>query len=488
MAITPEVTEPAPPVEAAAAARRPVNARSFGPLLLRLHFYAGILVAPFILIAATTGFLFTLVPTLDKVVYSTELVVDNPGDTTVPVSQQVAAARATHPEGDFIGVRVGEGDATTQVDFTSPDLSKESELVHTVYVDPYTAKVTGQLTTWWTATPLNTWLDTFHRDLHLGKTGELYSELAASWLWVLALGGVVLWWRRQRGNRTARRLLAPELAAKKGVRRSRSWHAATGIWLSVGLLILSATGLTWSGYAGANFGAALDAMKGNRPYVTTEIGAAAPAEGGGHHSEGGAAPETPIDPAAVDTVLNGARTAGIDGPVQITPPADSASAWSVTETDNVWPVRFDSVAVDTTGKVTDQVSFADWPLLAKLTSWGVQAHMGLLFGLFNQIILALLAIGLISVIVWGYRMWWQRRPTRVGRRALAGAPPGRGAWQQLPAWGIVAGVPVVFAIAWALPLLGIPLLAFLVFDLLLGVVRRNRKRPEVPVSPAPAGS
>jgi uncharacterized iron-regulated membrane protein len=486
MAVIPEVTEPVATAEVVA--RRPASSRSFGPLLLRLHFYAGVLVAPFILIAATTGFLFTLVPTLDRIVYSTELVVAEPGDTVRPVTEQVAAARAAHPEGDLTGVRVGEGDATTQVDFTSPDLSAESELAHTVYVDPYTAKVTGQLTTWWTATPLNTWLDTFHRDLHLGTTGELYSELAASWLWVLALGGVVLWWRRLRGNRTARRLLAPELAAKKGVRRSRSWHAATGVWLSLGLLILSATGLTWSGYAGASFGAALDAMKGNRPYVTTEIGAAAPAETGGHHNGGGTATETPVDPAAIDTVLAGARTAGIDGPVQITPPSDSASAWTVSETDNLWPVRFDSVAVDATGKVTDRVDFADWPLLAKLTSWGIQAHMGLLFGLFNQIILALLAIGLITVIVWGYRMWWQRRPTRADRRALAGAPPARGAWQQLPTWGIVVGVPVVFAIAWALPLLGIPLLAFLAFDVLLGAVRKGRTRPEIPVSPAPSGS
>jgi len=38
--------------------------------------------------------------------------------------------------------------------------------------------------------------------------------------------------------------------------------------------------------------------------------------------------------------------------------------------------------------------------------------MGTLFGIFNQIALALLAIGLIFIILWGYRMWWQRRPTR----------------------------------------------------------------------------
>ncbi|MET8150843.1 PepSY-associated TM helix domain-containing protein [Actinoplanes sp. NPDC049668] len=479
MALAPDVTEPVPAVRPAPP--RAPNGRGFGPLLLRLHFYAGILVAPFILVAAMTGLLYTLTPTLDKIIYSDELVVAAPGGAALPVAQQVAAARAAHPEGTLTSVRLGESDATTQVDFTSPELSAESELVHTVYVDPYTAKVTGRLTTWWTSTPLTTWLDRFHRDLQLGKTGELYSEFAASWLWVIALGGVFLWWRRLRGNRTARRLLAPDLAAKKGVRRTRGWHAATGIWLTLGLLILSATGLTWSGYAGANFSAALDALQGNRPYVATDLTASS----GGHHGGPSSGTGEGADPAAVDAVVAGARGAGLDGPLQISVPADEASAWTVSQNDNLWPVRLDSVAVDATGAVTDRVDFADWPLPAKLTSWGVQAHMGILFGLVNQLLLASLAIGLICVIIWGYRMWWQRRPTRADRSALVGTAPARGAWQQLPAWGIAVGVPVVFAIAWALPLLGIPLIAFLLIDLAIGAVRKRGNQPDVPVSPAP---
>jgi uncharacterized iron-regulated membrane protein len=118
--------------------------------------------------------------------------------------------------------------------------------------------------------------------------------------------------------------------------------------------------------------------------------------------------------------------------------------------------------------------------------------MGSLFGLANQLVLAALAIGLICLIVWGYRMWWQRRPTRADRRALVGAPPvGRGAWQHLPTWAIVAGVPAVFAVGWYVPLLGVPLILFLLADIVLGEIRgrrAGRPAPEAPVSPAPAGS
>ncbi len=107
--------------------------------------------------------------------------------------------------------------------------------------------------------------------------------------------------------------------------------------------------------------------------------------------------------------------------------------------------------------------------------------MGLLFGTVNQILLAALAIGLLCVIVWGYRMWWQRRPTRVDRRALVGAPPARGGWRELPLWALLLGVPVTVALGWALPWFGVTLLGFLVIDAALGVLARRR-------GDAPAGA
>ncbi|MFI1992918.1 hypothetical protein [Actinoplanes sp. NPDC020271] len=59
----------------------------------------------------------------------------------------------------------------------------------------------------------------------------------------------------------------------------------------------------------------------------------------------------------------------------------------------------------------------------------------------------------------------------------------------LPMPVIGFGLPVVFALGWFLPLFGIPLLAFLTFDFLRAVFRRRDSgRPEVPVSPAPAGT
>ncbi|MFD3453894.1 PepSY-associated TM helix domain-containing protein [Streptomyces sp. NPDC058691] len=448
-------------------------------LLARLHFYAGVFVAPFLLVAAVTGLAYAFTPQFDQLAYGDRLRVEAVGDQPRPLAEQIAAARTAHPEGTLASVITPPGpEDTTRVVLSVPELGDRQR---TVFVDPYTAEVRGELTTWWGSTPLTTWLDDLHRNLHLGETGRLYSEVAASWLWVIVAGGLVLWLGRARGQRakSVRGVLLPDGSAR-GVRRTRGRHAATGVWLAIGLLFLSATGLTWSHYAGARFGQVLDAAKGHAPGLVTTLPGASGATGDeheGHAGHGDATDGASADPAGFDAVLAVARDAGLGGRVELTPPADAASAWTVAQNDPRWPVHFDQVAVDAAkSEVTAESRWADYPVLAKLSKLGVQGHMGLLFGLVNQILLALIALGLILVILWGYRMWWQRRPVRDDRAAPLGKAPARGTWRQLPLPVLVLGIPAVAAFGWALPVLGVTLLGFLLVDLVVGLVRRSRTR------------
>ncbi|MEE3922376.1 PepSY domain-containing protein [Micromonospora sp. BRA006-A] len=103
------------------------------------------------------------------------------------LAQQVTAARAAHPDGTIAAVAPGTGDRTTQVVFSLEELGDKQ---HTVYVDPYTGEVTGQLTTWFGSTPATTWPDDLHRNLHLGEVGRHYprsppagcgSSFSAAW-------------------------------------------------------------------------------------------------------------------------------------------------------------------------------------------------------------------------------------------------------------------------------------------------------------------
>jgi len=453
---SPDGQGPPAPADAPAPARRAWS--TLRPLVLRLHFYAGVLVAPFLLVAAATGFLYAASFQAEKFVYAHELTVPEVGDTKLPISEQVEAARKEYPQGTVSAVRPSpEDDATTRVLLSgTPGVAEGHTLA--VFVDPYTAKVRGSLEQYGStgALPLRTWIDEFHRDLHLGENGRLYSELAASWLWVIAGGGLVLWLARRRSQRKVR--------GTTGRRRTLGLHGTVGVWAALGFFFLSATGLTWSAYAGAN----VEDLKTALGQTTPAVSAAAGGEHAGHDAAAGSGGSE--HGVGLDKVLAAARAKGLGDPVEIVPPADDSSAYVVKQIQRSWPEKQDAAAVDpATGEVTDVVRFADYPVLAKLTRWGIDAHTGVLFGIANQIVLMGLALSLILLIVWGYRMWWQR-----GRGSAFGRPLPRGAWQQVPPQILVPLMAGVAVLGYFVPLFGITLAAFIVVDVVLGEIAHRR--------------
>ncbi|MFE5794507.1 PepSY-associated TM helix domain-containing protein [Streptomyces sp. NPDC056503] len=463
----PDTAGTAGPAEAPAPPRRPGAWASLRPLLLRLHFTAGLLAAPFLLVAALSGLLYALSFQAEKVVYAHELEVPA-GDAVLPLDRQVDIAREANPDGTVTAVWPGaEPGATTRVLMADPEAPEGTSLA--VFVDPYTGDVRGQLPSYGSsgALPLRTWIDGLHRDLHLGEPGRIYSELAAGWLFVLVLGGLALWIARRRTKRRA--LLLPERGPKSR-RRTLSWHGSVGVWAALGLLLLSATGLTWSRYAGENIGTLQDSLGGATPALSAGVAGGDGAAGGEHAGHGAghqpAAPAPATADIGVDRAVAAARAAGLDSAsIAVTLPADG-SGYVVKETDKQFPVELDSVALDPAdGTVLDRLRFGDYPLLARLTRIGIDAHTGVFLGLFNQLALAALALALTLMILWGYRMWWLRSPRR---------PVGRGAWRKLPVTLLLPLAAVTALVGWFVPLLGLSLLALLAAEAVLALVTRAR--------------
>lgn len=456
--------------------------------IMRLHFYAGLFAAPFILVAAITGVLYVLTPQIENRLYADALYT-TAGAPARPLAQQIAAARtAVGADARLFAVRPAPGpDRTTRVMFSQQGLGEGEH--RAIFVDPATLALKGDLAVYGTSgtLPFRTALVTLHRNLMLGDVGRNYSELAASWLWFTALGGLILWVRRRRQQPSASRVAAT--SGRTGLRR---WHGLLGVWIAIGLFFLSATGLTWSRWAGGR----IDTARANLGWVTPALSTglqagAAPAASGEHAGHGhstvdatasAAAPSAAVPSASqdaavayatqFDAVLHAARAAGIDADeIEIRVPRRPDQAWVVREVDRAWPTQVDAVAIDGRDmSIVSRADFAGFPLVAKLIRWGIDAHMGILFGVMNQFIMAACGIALTGMIVLGYAMWWRRRP-----QAGAGLSTVTRAWLQLPRAQRLAAAVIAAVLGWCLPLLGASLLLFMLVDVLRW--RYARRRP-----------
>lgn len=431
------------------------------PLLLRLHFYAGLLVGPFIFVAALSGALFALTPQIESQLYHTELTTNSRGEAHSLAEQIQAARRHVGDAATLAAVRPSPSQGqTSRIMFAVEDLQPFEHLA--IFVDPVTLDIRGNLVVYGTSgtLPLRIWIDYVHRHLHLGEIGRYYSELAASWLWLVAVGGLILWWRRKRHGTN-------HSSHRQG--KLRQWHGTLGVILLAALLFFSVTGLTWSKWAGANIAELRVQLNWGTPGLDTRL---LPAESHNHHvhhhdpTAAGPGPALQSDqPATYDAVLERARSAGIDASIlEIKPATDATRAWVVREIDRSWPTQVDMVAIDPASMtVTDRVDFETFPLAAKLTRWGIDAHMGVLFGLPNQLFVAACALGLCVMIVLGYRMWWARRP----RRPLSRSRSPQRVWTELARPPPVARlflVLVAIVLGWFTPVMGVSLVVFLAVD------------------------
>ncbi|MEL4886332.1 PepSY domain-containing protein [Pectobacterium betavasculorum] len=458
-------------------------------LFIRLHFYIGIFVGPFIFVAALTGTLYVLTPQIENHLYSHQLFTESQG-TPHSLAEQIRSAQAGlihHQDAKLLAIRpASTAGETTRVMFALPELGPSES--RAVFVDPVSLENRGSEIVYGTSgiLPFRTWLDYLHRGLLLGDVGRNYSELAASWLWVAALGGVVIWWStRHMSSATRRRKLKNSQTTAAKTQRLRHWHATMGLSLILGLLFFSATGLTWSQWAGSNISVARTALGWQTPSVKTQLPTPmsnhdmmhshdmAMDEHAEHHEPMPMEDIETYSPTLFDEVLTAARHAGIDASkIEIRPATRPHRAWTVSEIDRSWPTQVDAVSVNPdTLEIVDKTDFNTFPLAAKLTRWGVDAHMGVLFGLPNQLILAAFGLGLCAMIGWGYRMWWIRRPKT--RHDVNPVNTLTAALLLIPAFHRILIALITLLLAVSLPVMGISLLIFLLID----VVRWYMSQP-----------
>ncbi|OXI66475.1 peptidase [Burkholderia sp. AU28863] len=459
--------------------------------LWRWHFYAGLFVMPFLVILAITGTLYCFQPQIEPLLYPHRLVVEPRTTPRLDADTLLARARTAMPAGATpVSVQVSSApDRSAEYVFRLRDGSRES-----VYVNPYDGSVLGTLSVENRFMQVDRML---HRKLLLGKTGELLMELAACWTFVMIGTGIALWWPR--GAARVGRALQPDLSLR-GRPLWKSLHATAGIWLAAGTIAFILSGLPWSGSWGKNFKALaatvnLGAPEGawggasvrsTRPGAAAAAGTArapAAAASGHHHESDESMPGMVMDdlplpqtPWAVGNVpVPHSPSAPTPAPLPLARAIAIVAGLGVTSgytlalpagTDGVFTASYfpadpkaeRTIYVDQySGAVLKDIRYDDYGAVSRAVSYGTSLHMGRYFGLANQIICAVLSLGLAAMAVTGTVMWWKRRPARTlgAPSRERGAPPMRGWIAGLVLLGIV------------FPLMGLTIVAVWLLDRLL---------------------
>ncbi|MCU1749121.1 PepSY-associated TM helix domain-containing protein [Pseudomonas sp. 6D_7.1_Bac1] len=448
---------------------------NFYNLAWRWHFYAGLFVAPFMVMLALTGIVYLFKPQLDPLMYGSLLNVPA-GHHTVSADELLQRVKEAYPQGR-IKQYLPPVNAERSAQFVVQNAGSEFN----VFIDPYHADVLGEQDA---KNNLQAIARALHGELMIGTVGDRLVELAAGWGIVLVVSGVFLWWPR---GRTGAGILWPRFS-RRGRVLWRDLHAVTGFWGAAFLLVMLLSGMTWTGFWGKQYAEVWNrfpaAMWDNVPTSDQEARSLntatrqtvpwamenTPMPMSGEHAEhmahngGSTAPAAPT--ISLQDVQDIAAQRQVEPGYSITFPTTASGVFTIAVFADD-PRNDATLHVDQySGEVLADVRWQQYGNVARATEMGVMLHEGKLFGPLNQIVVLLICLMILLSAVSGVVIWWKRRP-----QGKLGVPPLR---HDLPTWK--TGVVIILALAVIFPLVGASLIVVWLLDRVL--LSRLNRQPE----------
>lgn len=459
--------------------------------LWRWHFYGSLIVIPILFILAVTGLTYMYRTQIDSVFHPGVISVAVPHDgVRQSLDAQAMAVHDRFPQRTILSVTDGTGSLATV--FTTQDGNDSRD----VYVNPYTATVTGDLTQ---NDLLSNWAIIIHGTLLLGDFGDWTIELGVCWAIVLTISGYYVFF-------AGRRIRKKQRAARAPGAQTRSVHAWVGALAGLGILFLVVSGLPWTGLWGtmaqhvAN--SSSDSLWGNDPGGKSDLKAAIerantnaapagwaignapvktskddsssmanmPGMGGGKDST----TRLKIKTITVTQAADAATAAGAKGPYFIMYPDGKEGTFTVFQWQwsNNGNVAEHDVSQEKTiyvdqysGKVVAKYGYANYSVLSKTVSWGIAGHEGRSMGPWsgvNQFITVAFCLGIVALCVTGPIIWWRRR------KAMGGLAAPRGRLPVFTTWGLLV---LMIGLGIFMPLFGASLVVIFLIDWL--VIRRS---------------
>ena len=358
------------------------NSKNIYPWIVKWHFVAGIISAPIVIILALTGLIYLFKDNYEATQKATLAHVKQNTIRKMSYQEQWQLAKNEWeklPSG--VIVPQTENDAT---EFISGKFSHKSHL----FIDPYTQKVNGKINV--NETDMYK-VRKLHGELLLGSYGTKVVELVASWMVVLIITGLYLYWPRGGGIRN---FFTVRTNQSKRI-LFRDIHALSGFWFSLFILLVLAGGLPWTDVFGKSYQWVQQVTKSGYPSTWEGKGLKSIPTG---------------EPLALDVIVLKAKAMNLEGSTVIELPENPTDVYSVfnetTHLTAMEKIHFDQYS----GKVLKKNNWADIGLMMKSRLWVMAFHQGE-FGPWNWFLMIFIALGLLLLSITAIITYFLRKKT-----------------------------------------------------------------------------
>lgn len=394
--------------------------------LWRWHFIAGIISLPFIILLAITGGIYLFKDKVEAPIRNEFQKIETQ-KTKISLNKQlnlITNKLGKKPDGLIISKS-----ATKATEFVSGRFSHKKS----IYVNSYTKEITGELS------PKDTWMYTvrkLHGELLSGKIGTKIIELIASWMVVLILTGIYVFWPKDN-----KLLHLVRIRLNKGkYALYKDFHSVIGFWLSILLLLILAGGLPWTDVFGSNF---------RTLQKLTNTGF--PKEWSGRSFKS----QITDNPLSLDEMVLIANKQNLKGSVTIDIPKNKNSVFSVHNKTfplhNQQKIHFDQYS----GKLIKTLNWNDVGILMRGRMWVMAFHQGEL-GTWNFVLMLIVASLLAFISFAGLLSYLNRK--KPGSLSIPKTPK---------SFKIGYGVLVLIVIlGFLLPLFGLSIFLITIFSFL----------------------
>ncbi len=163
---------------------------SFYQMIWRWHFYAGVIVAPFLFILAFSGGIYLFKPQIEGFLYSEYTTIEKKETDYLPYSAQAESLHMSYPDATISSVKIS--DQTEATEF----LVDNNGVGSSIFVNPYSGDITGIVNNEEKVTEI---VKRLHSELWIaGTIGNRMVELAACWGIILLITGLYIWWPRSK--------------------------------------------------------------------------------------------------------------------------------------------------------------------------------------------------------------------------------------------------------------------------------------------------